>query len=212
MKTSELLVTYTHPDPPFATLFLAHGAGGPMDSDWMNSLTHLLVQRRIRVVRFEFPYMARWRKEGVRPPPNPQPVLLECWREAVNAWEDTSTPIAIGGKSMGGRMASMLADELDIRCLVCLGYPLHAAGKPANPARLNFLESLSRPTLLLQGERDTMGSFAELSSCSLPSSIQTYCIPSGDHSFKPLVRSGRTLEQNLELAAETTASFIREHL
>ena len=212
MKNSNLLITHTHRNPSSPILILAHGAGSPMDSDWMNELTLLLDQKGIRVARFEFPYMARRRKEGVRSPPDPLPILLNSWRSVIESLKNQSSSIFIGGKSMGGRIATMVANEFDILGLICLGYPLHPPGKVINNKRIQCLQEVSRPTLILQGERDSMGSFDKLSTSHLSPTVQTKCIPSGDHSFKPLKKSGITLKQNLELAAETIVSFIKRHL
>ena len=207
-----LLTKHPRRNPPLATLILAHGAGAPMDSEWMNQLTALLVQKSIRVVRFEFPYMSRRRSHEGRPPPNPAPVLIDCWKDAINSLRNASPPLFIGGKSMGGRIASMIANESDIAGLICLGYPMRPMGKAINDQRLQPLREISRPTLILQGERDSLGSFDELAAYPFPPCLQTKCIPSGDHSFKPLKRSGRTLEQNLELAANCATDFITRYL
>ena len=104
-----------------ATLILAHGAGAPMDSDWMSDMAARLAAQGVNVLRFEFPYMAQRRLDGGRRPPNPAPKLLECWREVyAQVRRHVTGPLAIGGKSMGGRMASLLADELGADALVCL--------------------------------------------------------------------------------------------
>src|ERR1051326_2339572 len=112
------------------TFLFAHGAGGAMDTPWMTRVARGLAEHGIRVVRFEFPYMAARRKSGKRGAPDREPVLLDAWREAVAAQGDASE-LAIGGKSMGGRMASMVADELKEAALVCFGYPFHPPGQPA---------------------------------------------------------------------------------
>src|SRR6267142_1151458 len=110
------------PENAAHTFVLAHGAGGAMDHPWMNRMARALAAREIRVVRFEFPYMARRRRgEGGRAPDR-QPVLLDAWREVVRELGGGER-LFIGGKSMGGRMASMVADELHVRGLICLGYP-----------------------------------------------------------------------------------------
>lgn len=96
-----------------ATLILAHGAGAPMDSPFMERIAELLAAQGIAVARFEFPYMAQRREDGRKRPPNPQAQLLDCWRRVhAQVRETLDGPLALGGKSMGGRMASLLADEL----------------------------------------------------------------------------------------------------
>ena len=115
-------------------LILAHGAGAPMDSDFLEDMAQRLAAQGVGVIRFEFPYMAQRREGGGKRPPNPQKVLLDCWREVYRQVRLlVAGPLAIGGKSMGGRMASLLADELGADALVCLGYPFYAVGKPENP-------------------------------------------------------------------------------
>src|SRR5712691_2037708 len=138
------------PDDAQQTLVLAHGAGGAMDSTFLNIIARGLAARGMRVVRFEFPYMARRREGEKRGAPDREPVLLDAWRNVVR---ELGTDVAIGGKSMGGRMASMVADELGVRGLVCLGYPFHPPGKPQQ-LRTKHLAALRTPTLIVQGERD----------------------------------------------------------
>ena len=95
------------------TLVLAHGAGAPMDSAWMTGMAERLAARGVNVLRFEFPYMAQRRLDGGKRPPNQQAKLLECWRQVyAGVRQHVAGQIAIGGKSMGGRMASLVADEL----------------------------------------------------------------------------------------------------
>jgi len=120
------------PDSAPATLLLAHGAGAPMDSPFMETIASGLGERGWRVLRFEFPYMARQRLSGRRSAPDRQPKLLDCFREQV-ALAAGRAPLLIGGKSMGGRMASLLVDELapaGVCGCLCLGYPFHPPGKP----------------------------------------------------------------------------------
>ena len=97
---------------------------------FMERIAELLAAQGIAVARFEFPYMAQRREDGRKRPPNPQAQLLDCWRRVhAQVRETLDGPLALGGKSMGGRMASLLADELGADALVCLGYPFYAAGK-----------------------------------------------------------------------------------
>ncbi len=183
---------------------LAHGAGAPMDSPFLEYVAAGLATRGLRVVRFEFPYMQA-RREGGRPPPDREPVLLDHWR-AVLA-ELGGRPPVIGGKSLGGRMASLLADEVGARGLVCLGYPFHPPGKPQR-LRVAHLESLRTPTLVVQGTRDALGSRDEVAGYRLSPSIRVHWIEDGDHSLKPRARSGRSERQNLDEAVDAVAQFV----
>ena len=193
-----------------ATLLLAHGAGAAMDSPFMHTLATGLAERGWRVVRFEFPYMAQARRSGQRRAPDRQPLLLQCWREQV-ALQLPHAPLFIGGKSMGGRMASLLLDELAahqplLGCL-CFGYPFHPPGKP-DALRIEHLQSLTRPCLVIQGERDSFGRRSEVEAYPLSSALQLDWIPDGDHSFKPSKRSGLRESDNLERAIIAADRFM----
>ena len=184
-----------------ATLLLAHGAGAPMDSPFMASIAMGLAERGWRVVRFEFPYMAQARLVGQRRAPDRLPRLLEAFREqvALEAGAAADRPLLIGGKSLGGRVASLLAAEVpagvDLRGCLCLGYPFHPPGKPTQ-LRTSHLEQLPIPTLILQGERDPFGKRGEVEDYPLSPQIQLQWLPAGDHSFKPTRSSGLTEAEN----------------
>ncbi len=191
-----------------ASLILAHGAGAPMDSEFMRSISQLLVERGIAVVRFEFAYMAARRVDGKRRPPNPQKQLLEQWRRVyAQVREHTQGIVAIGGKSMGGRMASILANELRADALVCLGYPFYAAGKPEKP-RTAHLVTLDTRTLIIQGERDALGNLPTVAGYSLSPAIRLHWLAAGDHDLKPLKSSGFSQGQHLVCAANEIAAFL----
>jgi uncharacterized protein len=195
----------TGPEQPL--LVLAHGAGASMDSPFMDNLAGLLAEQGIGVVRFEFPYMQERRENGKKRPPNKQDVLLDSWREVI---EELGNPEAlyIGGKSMGGRMASLIADEQAVTGLVCLGYPFHPQGKPEK-LRTEHLADLQTPTLIVQGTRDKLGSQEEVETYSLSSAIDVLWLEDGDHDLKPRVKSGFTHEQHLKRTAENIAEFIK---
>ncbi len=195
--------------PPLATLLLAHGAGAGMDSPFMEQLAEALARRDIRTLRFDFPYMARARAEGRRRPPNPAPVLLEHWRAMVATWRAAeSGPLWLAGKSMGGRMASLLADDLGATGLVCLGYPFHPAGKPER-LRTEHLATLATPTLIVQGERDPLGTRAEVAGYALAPTLEVQWIATADHDLKPLKSSGLSQTQALVETAAWVAAFVR---
>ena len=191
-----------------ATLILAHGAGAPMDSDWMNDMAGRLAALGVNVLRFEFAYMAQRRVDGVKRPPNPAGKLQECWREVyAEVRRHVAGVLAIGGKSMGGRMASLLADELEADALVCLGYPFYAVGKPEKP-RVEHLAGLQTRTLIVQGERDALGNREAVGAYTLSPSIDVFWLEAGDHDLKPLKVSGFTHEQHLASAALKVAEFL----
>jgi predicted alpha/beta-hydrolase family hydrolase len=188
------------------TVVLAHGAGAPMDSPFMEQMAQGLVAHDLRVVRFEFPYMHRRRTEGRRGAPDRAPVLRERWLGVIDELGDPAN-LVIGGKSLGGRIASMIADEAGVAGLVCLGYPFHPPGKP-DRLRTAHLAELRTPTLIVQGTRDPFGSPAEIAGYTLSASVRVHFLEDGDHSFKPRVRSGRTLDQNLAEAIEAVVGFV----
>lgn len=199
---------------PFARFLFAHGAGAPKDSDFMSDMAAALAERGVEVVRFEFPYMAKRRSDGKRRPPDRSDVLLHCWAAIIESYRGESLPLFIGGKSMGGRMASVWAAEnVEENCcgLVCFGYPFHPAGKP-DKLRTAHLSACRVPLLIVQGERDPLGSREEVASYGLTGPI-TFCwLPSADHDLKPLRRSGYTHQQHMHTAADAAVSFMRSAL
>lgn len=159
----------------------------------------------IQVLRFEFPYMAARRTTGVRRPPDREALLLDAWRQAAAGLG--GRPLAIGGKSLGGRMASMIADELNVLALVCLGYPFHPPGRPDRP-RTAHLEALRTPTLILQGTRDPFGRKEEVDGYHMSPAIRLHWLADGDHDFKPARTSGRAQRQNWDEGIAAVASFL----
>lgn len=201
---------YSGPSDATSTFLLAHGAGAPMDSAWMNDLSALLSDRGIAVARFEFDYMAGRRDGRSKPPPRGDTLTGEFLDAVANV--NRTGRLFIGGKSMGGRVASMVADELhargDIAGLVCLGYPFHPPGKPEQ-LRTAHLETLTTPALICQGARDVFGTAEEVAGYNPSPAIRLHWLEDGDHGFKPRKASGRTEAQNLAEAADAIAAFVR---
>jgi predicted alpha/beta-hydrolase family hydrolase len=187
------------------TLVLAHGAGGPMRSAFLQKVARGIAEAGTRVARFEFPYMRERRKA-----PDREPVLRESWLSAIEALGGGKR-LVIGGKSMGGRIASMVADEAGVRGLACLGYPFHPPGRPEK-LRTKHLEDLATPTLIVQGTRDPFGTKEDVAGYSLSKSIRVAWIEDGDHSFKPRASSGRTEAGNLQEAISLVAGFLEDRL
>jgi predicted alpha/beta-hydrolase family hydrolase len=165
-----------------ATFLFAHGAGGPMDSGFMVQVARALAAGGIRVVRFEFPYMAARRTGKKSGAPDRQSVLLASFQEAIDAYGG-GPRVFVGGKSMGGRMASMVADEAGVRGLVVFGYPFHPPGKPQQ-TRTAHLADFRTPALILQGTRDPFGTPADVSTYELSKNIRVEWLEGGDHSLK----------------------------
>lgn len=195
------------PEDAALTVALAHGAGAPMDSPFMATMARGLAARGFRVARFEFPYMHARRQGGGKKAPNPGPVLAASWKQAVAALGGGER-LVIGGKSLGGRIASMVADEVGARGLICLGYPFHPPGQPER-LRTAHLAALATPALIVQGTRDPFGLPPEVAAYTLSPAIEVIWIADGDHSLKPRAASGRTEKENVAEAVVAAAGFLR---
>lgn len=204
------------PDQAAAHLLLAPGAGASVRSPFLEQIAGLVADRGVRVSRFDFAFVAGLRSGGGKrkPPPRADLVIPEYTR-AIDRLASTlpaGQMLLIGGKSMGGRVASMIADEEfavgRIAGLVCLGYPFHPTGKPEQ-LRTAHLENLKCPTLIVQGERDPFGSKGEVEGYALSKSIELCWIGDGDHDLGPRGGSGFTRKGNLAAAADAVAEFAR---
>ncbi len=175
------------PGDASALILLAHGAGAPMDSSAMNQIAQALVQNGLQVCRFEFSYMAARRTQGGRKPPPRADRLLDEYHAVIDQLS-AKKPLIIGGKSMGGRVASMIADECfaqgRIAGLVCIGYPFHPPNKPEN-LRTHHLEHLQTPALICQGTRDPFGTREEVPRYALSRKIHIEWFEDGDHDLRP---------------------------
>lgn len=187
-------------------LLLAHGAGAPMDSDFMSRIAEGVAENGIVVYRFNFPYMNERVKKGHKRSPDPVPKLLKSFRQAIDMAGD-SEQVVIGGKSLGGRMASLLATELAVPGLVCLGYPFHAPGKPDTP-RIEHFSDITAPTLIVQGTRDPFGKKEEVEGYGLPRDIIIYWLEDGDHDFRPRKASGLSYDHHLQTTVTVLAKFV----
>jgi uncharacterized protein len=118
------------------------------------------------------------------------------------------TRLFIGGKSLGGRIASLIADEVGAAGLICLGYPFHPPGRPER-LRTVHLAGLGTPTLICQGTRDPFGRPEEVADYPMSPAIRFMWVPDGEHSFRPTKASDRTWEANLDLAAGEVLAFVR---
>ncbi len=205
------------PEQAPATVLFAHGAGAPMDSPFMNVIAAGLGGQGWHVVRFEFAYMARMRETGRRHGPDRLPRLQEAFREQVRLERvrHPQRPLILAGKSMGGRVASLLVDELaataGVGACVCFGYPFHPPGKPQQ-LRTAHLVGLRTPTLIVQGEKDPFGKREEVEAYALSSQVQVHWIPSGDHSLKPARRSGLSEADALAMALTCCDQTLRQQL
>jgi predicted alpha/beta-hydrolase family hydrolase len=195
------------------TILLAHGAGAPMDSGSMTAATEALAKVGFRVARFEFNYMAARRTSGERKPPPRAETLNPEYLAAIKEL-GASGPLIIGGKSMGGRVASMIADELfaqgEIVGLLCLGYPFHPPDKPQS-LRTKHLTYLTTPALICQGTRDEFGTREEVPGYELSSKIEMLWLEDGDHDLKPRKKiSGFSTADHLNTMASAVKSWADE--
>jgi predicted alpha/beta-hydrolase family hydrolase len=176
------LTTYRAASPK-AALVLAHGAGAGQKSAFMVRFGRGMAERGISTATFDFPYITAGRKV-----PDRAPVLEAAWREALEAArrEFKGLTLVIGGKSMGGRMASHIASQgvEGVSGLVFLGYPLHPPGKPEQ-RRDAHLPAITEPMLFVQGSRDAFGTAGDIRAM-LPSlqRAEVHEVTGGDHSFK----------------------------
>ncbi|SCA57009.1 conserved hypothetical protein [Candidatus Terasakiella magnetica] len=206
---------YSGPENSDITFVYAHGAGAHMDSKFMERVAEGLGEHGIRVVRFEFPYMQKRRETGKKRPPDRTPKLLNAWRDVI---ADLGGPdkLFIGGKSLGGRMATMVAQELEVeetpvRGVLVTGYPFHPLGKSEKEyLRTEHLMELKTPTLICQGARDSFGWWDEVVTYGLPDIIDFHWADDGDHDLKPRVLSGRTMKENQLEAVDAMANWLKE--
>jgi uncharacterized protein len=207
----------TGPAGAAVRLLCAHGAGAGMDTPFLKTFAELLADRAIATLRFEFAYMAARRDGGSRKPPPKAERLVDEYRAAVAAavlGGDTGALLVIGGKSMGGRVASLVADELHaagrIAGLVCLGYPFHPPKRP-EALRTQHLVKLSCPALIVQGARDPFGTRGEVEALQdarhISPAVAFHWAGDGDHDLGPRGGSGFTRKSNLAAAADAVAAW-----
>lgn len=180
-----------------------------MRHKFMEGMTRRLAARGIAVLRYQFPYMERRAKR-----PDPESVLLDTVRAAITTGRKCSggLPLFAGGKSMGGRMASLVAARdrpEDVRGLIFFGYPLHRAGRPSGD-RSRHLSEIQTPMLFLQGSRDALADLKLLQPvcAGLGKRAELFVLEGGDHSFRMPKSAGRSDEEALDTAAAKTASWI----
>lgn len=212
----ELIKTKGYEKGTEVVLILAHGAGAPADSPFMKELAEALDQNGIPSARFEFLYMQKRRDDGKKRPPDRQPKLLERFADAVDQVRQevgTECLLLVGGKSMGGRMASILASErTGIDGVACFGYPFHPPGKP-DRWRTGHFSQLTCPMLVVQGTRDPFGKREELVEVeSEMSGIKVHWLEGGNHDFQPLARQNCSQKHLIFEAAKETRHFVDQHL
>ncbi|MEP0354844.1 alpha/beta family hydrolase [Paraglaciecola sp.] len=197
-------------DNAIATFVFAHGAGAGQSSDFMALVAEGISQHHINVVRFNFAYMQLAEELGRRRPPDRADKLIIHYKSVLSELS-SCVPVFIGGKSMGGRIASMLLEDSNAKGCICMGYPFHPPAKPKK-LRTEHLQNLQKPLLVLQGERDNFGTKDEIDGYLMSSNVQVIYLTDGDHSFKPRKKSGVTLAQNINNAVQESVMFINRNL
>lgn len=195
--------------PRYGRLLFAHGAGAGMESRFMRQFVASLASQGIQVLGVEFAYMQQMRESGRRRPPPAINVLVEefaRWQTLIQS--AVPAPLWLGGKSLGGRAASMLAARVPVDGLVIAGYPFHP---PRSPDRLRLAHwpRVTCPALILQGERDAFGSRSEVAGYTLPSNVSLAWLTDGGHDLVPRRRSGESQQNLIDEAARLGAVFIR---
>lgn len=193
-----------------AVFIFAHGAGADSSSEFMQSMAKLISHPNIEVVLFDFPYMLKRQQTGKKSPPDRMPKLIEAYKQQIHE-HGKGRKVFIGGKSMGGRVASMIADENDVNGLICMGYPFHPPGKPDN-LRTEHLQHLETPALILQGTRDPFGKPEEVAGYNLSANIKVEWLEDGNHSLETLKRSEVSTEESWQMAAKFAQQFILNQL
>ena len=206
------MLTVYRSDRALAGLVLAHGAGAGQQSRFMIDAARALAERGLTTATFDFPYMAQGRNVPDKPP-----VLEAAWRAAIDearAHEAfTGVRLFVGGKSMGGRIASHVAAQgtPGLAGLVYLGYPLHPPGRPGQ-RRDAHLPAIREPMLFVQGTRDLFGTAAEIAALlpSLNARTSLYEVADGDHSFKVRVKiAGQKQDAVLAGIFDAVSAFVR---
>ena len=191
-------------------LILAHGAGSPMDSVFMNTIVKGIIERDILVIRFEFPYMSK-RRLGKTSFPDKVPFLCTFYKDIYHKIKKMfpEKDIWIGGKSMGGRVSAIISKEINVKGVIVLGYPFHPINN-LNKLRLECLQNKGPPILIIQGTRDKFGNKNEVNTYYISSKNSIFWIEDGDHSFNTLKKSKNNSEHSIKNAYFKVSDFILE--
>lgn len=206
MTTGNIEFLFDGPEGADVTVVLAHGAGMPMDAPFMKVFADGIAKGGHRVARFEFPYMQRQRAKRKRVPPNNAAVLIERYLAVAGALGGGSR-LVIGGKSLGGRIATLIANQIGAKGVVCLGYPFHPPDKPES-SRIEYLQNIAAPTLILQGAEDPYGAPDEVASYGLPENVIITWLDGGDHHLTTNGKDGASDKENWAEGASAISQFV----
>lgn len=200
-----------HGEAKVGRLLFAHGAGAGQQSAFMQQFVTSLAHQGVQVLCIDFPYMQQMQESGKRRPPPPIAQTLAQLTEWYALLSPLSAlPLWVGGKSMGGRVATLLASEQECPGVVVAGYPFHPPKAP-DKLRLNHWPAIDCPLLVLQGERDPFGTRSEVAHYDLPAHALIEWLEDGDHDFKPRRSSGQTQKVLIDEATQIAASFVRAY-
>ena len=190
-------------------LLLAHGAGAPMDSIFMRTISKGLNENGIITIRFEFPYMAK-RRLGKKSFPDKIPVLCEFYTSLYYQIKKLypNKKIWLSGKSMGGRVSTIVSKSIDVEGVVVFGYPFHPINNIDN-IRLDNLQLDGPPILIIQGTRDKFGNIEEVKKYNINKKNFIYWLNEGDHSFNTLKKSSISTQKSIQKACDIASLFIK---
>lgn len=208
MKLNNILIN--GPKEAKNILILAHGAGAPMDSVFMNTISDGLNKNQIMTIRFEFPYMSK-RRMGKNSFPDNIVILCDFYKNLFMQIKKIypKKNIWIGGKSMGGRISAIISTYIDIKGVVVFGYPFHPI-KNIDKLRLSCLKDEGPPILIIQGTRDKFGNRNEVKKYKINKKNEIYWIEGGDHSFNTLKKSPISYEDAIVNAYSRASNFIKK--
>ncbi|MDR5897510.1 alpha/beta fold hydrolase [Halomonas vilamensis] len=196
-------------EPILGHLLFAHGAGAGQDSSFMRQFVTSLARYGVQVLTLDFGYMQQMRESGRRRPPPKVDRLVD---EIAQWWDwverEVQGPVWVGGKSMGGRVASMLATQRPAAGVIVAGYPFHPPRAPEK-RRLAHWPQVTCPALIIQGERDPLGTRQEVERYTLPANVKFEWLTDADHDFKPRRSTGLSQQVLIDEAALLAASFVR---
>jgi len=192
-------------------LLLAHGAGAPMDSMFMNTISDGLNNNGIITFRFEFPYMEK-RRSGKNTFPDKLDVLCDFYKKIYFNIKKANPDknIWLGGKSMGGRVSTLISRSLDIKGVIVFGYPFHPINK-LDKLRLESLQLSGPPILIIQGTRDKFGTITEVKKYKIHKNNTIFWIKDGDHSYNTLKKSGLSSKNAIVQAYNEASIFIKKN-
>jgi hypothetical protein len=192
-------------------LLFAHGAGASMDSKFMNTISNGLNKNGIMTVRFEFPYMLK-RRLGKNSFPDKVTVLCDFYKDLYFKIkkDNLDRNIWLGGKSMGGRVSTIISKSLPVSGVVVFGYPFHPINK-IDQLRLESLQLSGPPILIIQGTRDKFGNIDQVKGYKICNNNTIFWLEGGDHSYHTLKKYHISTEDNIIKAYNKASSFIKNN-